>query len=166
MIIDQSTMKIIANTAAKKIKARIRAGGIKPPSNNGGRTLIKSGKLINSIKYRTQGQKVIISAGGGLKYAAIQHQGGVIRPRKAKYLAIPLTKAAQVKSPRDFENTYIHKGVIFLKVDGGKDIALYALKKSVTLPARPYMYLTDAEMTDIHRILGKEMLKNGTFKTD
>jgi phage gpG-like protein len=97
-----------------------------------------------------------MSAGGqGIPYARIQHEGGTIRVKNGKYLAIPLTPAAAVKRPRDWEDTFIAKGCIMRKLDGGKVEALYALKKQVTLPARPYMYIGNEDMPEIRDAIQK-----------
>jgi phage gpG-like protein len=107
--------------------------------------------------------------GQGIPYARIQEYGGTIKPVRAQYLAIPLeavkTPSGVAKfGPRQAEQfgwqTFIAKHIIFGKRPGESsaasalskafpDIAasarsasitpLFALKKSVTLPARPYL---------------------------
>ena len=137
-------LTLIATTAVKRIRDRIRKGNIVPKTikKSSKKTLVESGKLLRSIKYRIDGDKIIISAGGaGIPYAKIHHYGGRIFPKKAKYLAIPLTRAARNKSPREFEDTFIQKGIIFRNVKKGKIEAIYKLKKFVDIPARPYMFL-------------------------
>ena len=89
----------------RDIKARIRSGKVLPKSKSSGTTLVKSAKLINSIRAQVEGDKVVV--GSNLNYARIHHEGGIIRPVNAKYLAIPLTKEAAVKRPRDWDNTFI-----------------------------------------------------------
>lgn len=110
-----------------------------------------------------------VLAGQRLSYARIQEYGGVITPKHGQYLAIPLpavlTKAGVARfKPRQAEQfgykTFIAKHIIFGK-QGGTDSAasalgksfpdirgaassasitpLFALKSSVTIPARPYM---------------------------
>ena len=137
-------MQALANTLKNRIQTRIRQGNITPKTQKEGnrKTLVTSGKLVNSIQARV-GQNAI-NVGSNLAYARIHQEGGTIVPKKAKYLAIPLTKAARVLSPRDFENTFILNGVIFMNQDG-KPVALYALKKSVTIPKRPYLFLDSAD---------------------
>ena len=138
---DKKLLTLIAVSIRNRIKARIRKNEVIPKSKKkGGTTLVASGKLLNSISYRIEDDKIII--GTNVKYAKIHHFGGVITPKKAKYLAIPITKAARVLSPRDFKDTFVSKGVIFRKLSDGKIEALYALKKSVTIPPRPYMFLS------------------------
>jgi phage gpG-like protein len=143
MILDEKILRIIGVTIRDRIKSRIRTGKIKPESNNQGTTLVQSSRLLRSIKYQISGDKILI--GTNLAYAKIQHEGGTITPKKAKYLAIPLQKIAKVKSPRDFQNTFIRNGIIFQKQADDKIIALYVLKKSVTIPARPYLFIDDQD---------------------
>ena len=85
---------------SRDVKRRIRAGKVVPSSNNGGTTLVRSAKLVNSIHHIITGEKVDI--GSNLVYARIHHEGGTIKPVRAKYLAIPLTKEAAVRRPRDW----------------------------------------------------------------
>jgi phage gpG-like protein len=115
---------------------------------------------MRSIDFRVTGSNtVIITAGGaGVPYARIQHEGGVIRPKHGKYLAIPLCAKAAASTPRAFENTFVAKGIIWQKPpEGGttnaKPIALYKLKKQVVIPARPYMYIDAADRDMISRQL-------------
>lgn len=76
---------------------------------------VRSGRLRRSIIGRVEDVEgsrlaIVIRAGGGkadVRYAAAQEYGATIRPKKAKFLAIPLdaakTKAgvSRYKSPRD-----------------------------------------------------------------
>lgn len=144
-------LKLIGVIVVRQINARIRTGKISPQTNKRGTTLVNRGKLMRSIKYRTDGNSVIISAGSAtVPYARIHHEGGVIKPKNAKYLAIPITAQAKLYKPRDYPGqTFIAKGVIFLKVDGGKPVPLYVLKKQVTIPARPYMFVDDGDKAQL-----------------
>lgn len=89
-----------------------------------------------------------VVAGQKLRYARIQEYGGTIKPKKAKFLAIPLnavkTAAGVARfSPREaaaagYPHTFVRSGVLFGK-QGDQVVPLFALRRSVTLPARPYM---------------------------
>jgi len=137
-------LRLIGSLAVRQIQARIRTGKVEPRTNKAGTTLFNRGRLYRSIKSRAQGGAVVISAGGNeAPYARIHHEGGIIRPKNAKYLAIPITAMARLYKPRDYPgNTFIAKGVIFLN-EGGRITPLYALKKQVVIPARRYMFLDD-----------------------
>jgi len=159
-IINNDVRVIVGTTVVERIRKRLRENRVKPPtSKSGGTTLIGSGRLKNSIHYQIQGVKIPI--GTNLRYARIQHEGGVITPKNAKFLAIPMTAAARAKSPRDFEDTFIRKGVIFRKLDDGKVEALYVLKKSVTIPARPYMFIDATDLAVIKQRLYNYWRENG-----
>jgi phage gpG-like protein len=147
-------LKGIGVLVVQQIRKRIRENRVTPKTGKAGTTLYQRGKLSRSIKWRIEGDAVVISAGGAdVPYARIQHEGGIIRPKHAKFLAIPLTPAAKEHKPREYPGaTFIRKGIIFEKLESGKVKALYALKKQVELPARPYMFLDPADETRIREI--------------
>ncbi len=134
------------------IKRRMRSRQIKPVGRkSGGTTLVESGRLVRSINHEVRDSEVRI--GTNVKYAQIHNEGGIIRPKTAKFLAIPLTPAARIAKPRDFDNTFIAKGIIFQKQDGGKPIALYVLKKSVTMPKRQFLTVSPDDEQRITTVL-------------
>ena len=139
--IDPGLKKIIGITARQRVRSRIIAGKIQHPkgkTKETGKTLVLSRQLANQLNYKIQGDKILLGPSGpSKKYAKILHEGGIIRPRTAQFLAIPLTKAARVKSPRDFKDTFFAKGCIMLKTGKGPEdfIPIYALKKQVEIPA-------------------------------
>lgn len=132
---------------SRDIKARIRQNLVTPSSKSKGTTLVKSAKLVNSIRYAVSGDQ--IKVGTDVPYGKIHHTGGTIRPSRAKYLAIPLTKEAAANKPREWTGTWIAKGCIMHLGKDGKPEALYALKKQVTIPARPYMFVGPQTMKSI-----------------
>lgn len=152
--IDDKLLSIIGTTIRDRVKKRIREGKISPKTvksnstKTSGTTLIESKRLLGSINFHISGNKAQV--GTNLVYARIHHEGGTIVPKKAKFLAIPLTTAAKAMRPRDFEDTFISKGVIFRKLDDGKIEAIYALKKKVIIPERKYLY-TDHDDIEILR---------------
>lgn len=89
------------------------------------------------------GEQMEVYIGTDLEYAAIQELGGVITPKEAKYLAIPLTDAArQFVSPRNFGGGELS----FRPTSGGGGLlvdkngeAHYRLVKAVTIPAKPFL---------------------------
>jgi len=152
-MIDKVLLKEIGSTIALRIQDRIRSNKIVPPTQktDGKSTLIDTTRLIKSIRYRVSGK--IIYVGSNVIYAKIHHEGGVITPKNAKYLAIPINPIAKGKSPRDFEDTFIKKGVIFRNMGKGKIVALYVLKKKVTIPARPYMFIDNQDKSHIQNLI-------------
>jgi phage gpG-like protein len=153
----RSLLDQIGVVLTRDIKARIRRGQITPKSKESGTTLVKSAKLVNSITFATTANQVIV--GTNLKYARILHEGGLIRPRNAKFLAIPLTPAAAVRRPREWDNTYISKGIIYRKGLNTSE-ALYALKKQVTIPARPYLVIPEHTKATIEKLIVAYCSKN------
>jgi len=147
--VERNILKTVGVMAVRQITRRIREKRISPSTNKKGTTLVGRGNLLRSLKYRTEGDAVVISAGDAtVPYARIHHEGGVIKPKNAKYLAIPLTPGARASAPRYYPGeTFSAKGVIFEKLENGKVKALYALKKQVEIPARPYMLLDNNDKT-------------------
>lgn len=111
------------------------------------RLLNKSGGLLRSlVNTSAQGhiEKIedeTLTIGSSLPYANIHDKGGVIRPRKAKYLCIPLTiKADRAGSPRNFG------GELFVLcrrgrqpiglAEKGTGLLQYLFSKMVVIPAR------------------------------
>lgn len=129
---------------------------------------VRSGRLRSSLGSIVieEGESIIGLIGSGVRqgdrvsYANIQETGGTIRPRVAKYLAIPLPAAltragVAKKSPRDYTNTFVMRSksgsLIIAQKTGsksGKVVALFVLKKSVTIPASHYMSDIAGEMSD------------------
>jgi len=153
-------MRIVGQLAVRQIQRRIRERKVTPHTRKPGVTLVQRGMLLRSVKNEARGTGVVISAGGvNVPYARIHHEGGIIRPKKAKYLAIPLTPKARLTRPRDYGGeTFIKNGIIFAK-DGDKITAIYALKKEVTIPARPYMYLDEKDASLIENAVADRIQK-------
>ncbi|MCK5611654.1 hypothetical protein KAR91_57820 [Candidatus Pacearchaeota archaeon] len=130
----------------------------------------RSGNLAKSlkwldIKYRAKGKftEWELKAKTQVPYARLQDEGGDIKPKNSKYLAIPLPKelsekyvfhgGVQKKRPRSFEHkpTFVAKSkagnlIMFLIAKGkgkkprgkkrlDKIVPLFVFKKEVTIPA-------------------------------
>ena len=128
----------------------------------GGPTLADTGTLMNSITYVKRGNKVIV--GSNLKYARIHQFGGTIKPKNAKYLTVPLTQEARKGSKalgtrKYLDNlkakgwsVFVRKGIIFAK-KGNKLKALFALKDSVEIPQRTFVYWDENDRRKIEEIV-------------
>lgn len=151
-MIENDILRLIGALTVRQIQARIRTGKVSPGTNKAGTTLFDRGKLYRSIKSRAGKNEVVISAGEkDVPYARIQHEGGTIKPKNAKYLAIPLTPQAKLHNPKDYPGeTFIAKGVIFLKNEGAIQ-PLYVLKKQVVIPERRYMFIDDQGREDMKK---------------
>jgi len=113
----------------------------------------RTGRLKGSLTHEETADTGEISAGGGpgeVDYAAIHHFGGTIKPKKRQFLTIPFPGGpADKRVPlraADFADTFVAKGIIFQKRGEDDIVPLFILKKSVEIPARPYMYAEDADV--------------------
>lgn len=131
--------------ASGKMLARAALAGALPVQNAAKakapwktRTLSRSIHSELETEAETYAEVVV---GTDVEYAAIQEFGGVITPKNARYLAIPLTGAAEAAiSPLNFPGKlrpvfYGSEGVMVDETGA----AQYALKNSVTIPAHPYL---------------------------
>lgn len=105
----------------------------------------------------------LIIHGTNLDYACTQHYGAVITPKNAQYLAIPATmEARRTGSPRNWPKDQLKfrfgkkGGVAFttqVKGRGKKmrlaEVVQYYFTKSVTIPPRPFVGLSDKDKDDL-----------------
>ncbi len=124
---------------------------------------VNTGRLRSSLDYEETADTLEISAGGGpgeVDYAAIHERGGTIVPKKKKFLTIPFPGGpADTKVPKraaDFDNTFVAKGIIFQSL-AHESVPLFILKKSVTIPARPYMYVEDADVDYLNNSIAEHI---------
>lgn len=129
-----------------------------------------SGKLLSSITHTVQGERAII--GTNHVAAVTLHNGGTITPKTSRYLAIPL--GAETRrfmrtygaTPRtcldamkaDGYKVWVAKGCILVqKGKAGRVRALFVLKKSVKIPARPFMRLPEASVRIIEAAIRRRV---------
>jgi phage virion morphogenesis protein len=119
----------------------------------GGQTLSLTRRLRNSIT--AAHGPTTASVGTNVAYAAIHQFGGVIRAKKGPFLAIPVTPAArQAGSPRNMPGLHVWqtvKGQFVMGTENGT--VHYLLKRQVTIPARPYLGASDADKTELLRVV-------------
>ena len=100
----------------------------------------------------------IVGGGSTLRYGNASRQarllalGGVIRPRTAKALTIPIAPEAEGKRAKDFPDLFRIGNCLFIKKSRGRGskghtelTALFALKKSVTIRPHPWGYKWDQQ---------------------
>ncbi|MBV7393256.1 hypothetical protein [Mameliella sediminis] len=111
----------------------------------------RSGKLVAALRRaaRVKDVKTLGRVTGRVKLRAdraVHEDGGRIKPTSGQYVTVPLPAALNANGTpkkqraRDWPNTFTAKSkagnLLIFQRRGGKLIPLYALKKSVTVPAR------------------------------
>lgn len=109
----------------------------------------RTGTLARSFLFRVEGDRISNLQGvyfTNLVYAGIHEFGGVIRPRRRKFLTIPLPAAKTAAGvarggARDFPNTFVRRGpsgnlIIYQKRPKGPPEPLFLLKREVRIPPR------------------------------
>jgi len=149
----QAMKEVLTGAVGYVIKKHLTGGTTKT------RLGVRTGNLRRSIRWKVNESRLEGEFGSyDTSYAAIHEFGGTIRPKRGRYLAIPFrsgkTPAGVWKSPRLFENTFVRKNIIFQKRGKDKIVPLFVLKKSVKIPARPFINPT-AEKYIIPKYLQK-----------
>lgn len=132
-------------TQGESLATAARAGGTvvlnATKGNVAKQGLIKIRTLSRSLHMELVEQtptQAAVEVGTDLEYGAIHEFGGVIKPRTAKYLAIPV--GSRKGSPSSHGDLKLRKtrGGNLVMVDEGGEVQ-YVLKKSVEIPPRPYL---------------------------
>lgn len=124
--------------------------GTSPAGQFPGSLSKRSGKLLSSLnesRIEVQGSDDIEVSYTLTGIASVHERGATIRPKRAKYLTVPLPPALnsngtpKKKSARDWQNTFVLKSrkgnlLIVQKAGGGQITPLYVLRKQVTIPQR------------------------------
>lgn len=151
--------RTIAEAVRAQLAANVEAAAIlvqraaRRNAGTGGQSGLhrRTGHLINSIVYECE--EFVARIGSNLKYARIHELGGVITPKSARALAIPIHPDAKAASgPKAFGGqlgmiTRPGKSPLLIRArDVGRDRnnrnvfdLMYVLLRSVTIPARPYL---------------------------
>lgn len=126
----------------------------RPNSKGNDKPLRNRGLLMASVTARGQGHIENVGpteaeVGTNLEYAQLQQEGGIVRPTKAKALAIPLTKeAARAGSPRNMPGLFPIRGGggLFSAAEKGRGknkrtelTKHFLFAKQATIPARPFL---------------------------
>jgi len=144
----------------------------RPGGGGGGKTLSDTGRLLQSIMSRApEVTPNSVAIGTNLEYARIHQDGGTIKPKKAKMLAIPLNRvAARAKSARRWMdankslNPFVWKGIqgnklfiVYVEKRGkskGKIKPMFLLVPSVKIPRRRFLGLGLGHMLEIeHEVI-------------
>ena len=115
--------------------------------NGGNKPLRDFGALAASVQAKTRKNELIV--GSNLVYAGVHQWGATITPTRSKFLTIPLTVEAKrhggPRFPRPFPRRLFfairaggNSGAMYERTAAGR-VFHYALVKSVTIPARPFL---------------------------
>lgn len=173
-----SCMKHISNYLVSSAQKKIN-NGIEPANapltqavKQGSKTLRDTGNLISSIAAHS-GENWA-AAGTNLKYAKINQEGGTISSKKSSGLWIPANantrtlmrkynaqKAGELISAMkaDGYSIYRNKNICIAKSKRGKPFALFIIKESVEIPARPFLYIDETDEKYIQKQI-KKMVKD------
>jgi len=181
-------LETIGGMAVEMIRGKIHRGdGFEPLSpativyRGAGRPLQDTGALRDSITFNVINDSTV-SVGTNKPYAAIQNNGGVIRPKKAKWLWIPAAGTRQLQRKYGYSATDVLNGlkaagytVFFMKDkrvvcyrekrrtrnEKGELVyrshIIFYLKKSVEIPARRFFYLNERDMQLIMKEVGSAL---------
>lgn len=101
------------------------------------------GHLINSIQTRFISKDTLLVGSFGLPYARIHEFGGVIIPKKARMLAIPIHPSMKGRRAKDVPGLFSGEGatskILFQRRQDGTTIKAFVLKSRVVIPPRPYL---------------------------
>lgn len=153
-------MRRIADYMVSSTQRKI-SSGISPANSpltrnvkQGSKTLRDTGGLISSIAGKSG--RTTAEAGTNKVYARILQEGGTITPKRAKSLAIPASARTRTLM-RQFGSTPAScirgmkgggytvwtqgKAVMARKGKRGRPFVLFILRRSVKIPARPFLYI-------------------------
>lgn len=138
-----------------------------------GKTLLDNGALYNSIKYKTEQDKSV-KVGSHLKYAKIHNEGKTITAKKS-FLYIPANEEIKTKSQvigvRNTISAFKTAGYRVFRqgqtlryykppLTAGKEApVMFYLKKSVSIPKRQYLYVSEEDDKMIQKIIKRHLLK-------
>lgn len=160
---------VLLGGVRKRFQAGISPAGVKwqPLKRNrpggGNLPLLDTGVLRNSYQVRVEPDGA--SVGSVLPQARLHHFGGVVKPKRAKHLTIPLTvQAKRAGSPRRFPRDlrfrpFKNKGGnavgVMYETRGDAQIDQYLLVKEVIVPARSVVGESAEDSRLIRLIVGE-----------
>ncbi len=126
-------------------------------AEEGGQTLSLTRRLRNSIT--TSATSTTAAVGTNVVYAAIHQFGGVIRAKKGPFLSIPVTPAARnAGSPTRMPGLRVWQTLKGQFVMGSEDGTVhFLLRRQVTMPERPFLGASEADRTELVRVLQEHL---------
>jgi phage gpG-like protein len=175
-MVDPELLDVLGAAAEGLVVKKIKTGpwvanaALTQDVKGNSKPLQDSGGLMASIAHRTEGVKAIV---GTMHVAArLLHYGGEVTPKRTKFLAIPagretrtfmrqfgLTPRACIEGMKAAGyNIWISRGVIMArKGKTGKPRALFFLRRSVRIPARPFMTLDENGRAILSRMVARRV---------
>lgn len=178
-------MATIGLYVTSQVQKRIK-DGVNPANSavtqaykGNGHTLRDTGIYMASFNYRILNNHTV-RIGTAQKQARILQNGGTITAKKAKALYIPAgsmtRKFERSAGVKDSASSSVRGVIDYLKTSGytvwwtkgavmakkgkkGAEIPVYYLKKSVTIPARKHLYVSDENRSDIRRMVAVYITK-------
>lgn len=133
--------------------------------SGGSKPLLDRGILRASVSVHAGPQGLVLRSNA--PGARLHQHGGTVVPKRAKALAIPVTReAARAGSPRAFPRPlFVLKkagdprgGVLAERPErGGRPVVHYLLRRSVTVPARPFLGISKDTATMIGKVLSRRL---------
>lgn len=162
------------------IRRRFASGGSPlswppPKLRPGGQPLMVSGRLMRSVGSirrveSSAPSRTTLVIGTNDKRAALMHFGGVVRPVHAKALFIPLTAKGRRVGPTSALNRAVSERMVVAAYKAGDlrkanrlDKRLpeqgidFVLKQSVTIPARPFLFLSAEDRVQVYDFVRTEL---------
>lgn len=158
---DPRAAREVAQVLAADVKRRFASGttpggqrwrSLKYPRPRGGdRPGLDTGRLMNSVTAKVEGDVVVV--GTAHPAAPLFNFGGLVRPKKAKRLAIPLTpEAVRAGSPRRMRGGL--KVPLFARKVRGKWVGHWLLVRQVRVPAREFLGVSREGWAAVAAVLG------------
>ena len=161
--------KYLVSSAVRKINGNIQPENapLTQEVKQGNKTLRDNGQLMASIA--PQNGKDWAAAQTNLKYAKIQQEGGTIHG-KGKGLWLPASTktrtlmrhynaqkpAELIQAMKQDGYSFFRTGKVFCaKKKKGEPFALFIIKQSVTIPARPFLHIDEKDEKHITKEIKK-----------
>lgn len=101
-----------------------------------------SGRLLRSwraVRSQASNNLVNVSVVSSVPYARIRDTGGTIRPKRTKYLTVPIHPAAKGRRARSFANTFSKRQMIWIRHSREHATPIYSLESQVTVQGSGYL---------------------------
>jgi len=151
------------NRVVRSIVTRMPRG---QDAEKGQPPVVRSGKFRAGVTYERLGKRGI-DVGTNDVRGRILHEGGIIRPRRAKALAIPLNREARKRGPREWPQGALFLirsddkpdtvGVLFRKKGRDGVEPMYVLRGKVTIQPHPWLEVTDEDWAYFAGRLSQEL---------